>query len=288
VGKTALSIRLARLFDTSIISADSRQCFRELNIGVAKPSHEERSGIRHYFIDTHTISEEVNVAVFESYALKAVSEIFATRDIAIVAGGTGFYVKAFTEGLDQMPAIPDKIRSFVRRNYTEQGLEWLTRELTAKDPGFAATGNMKNPQRMMRALELFLATGRSITSLQSHHVGKRNFRIIYIGLDLPRAELYARINERVDQMMAKGLVEEVRKLLPYRHLNALQTVGYREIFDYLDGNCTLADAVEKIRQHTRNYAKRQLTWFRANEQIRWFKPEDDAQIVAYLRDRIGS
>jgi tRNA dimethylallyltransferase len=289
VGKTALSIELARYFHTEIISADSRQCYRELNIGVAKPAPEELSSVKHHFIDSHSITENIHAAAFEEYALQAAESIFRGHDQLIVTGGTGLYLKAFTSGFDAMPAIPEAIREAVRKIGEEEGTAGLRQKLEKEDPVFAAGNEMQNPQRMMRALEFVRTTGTSIRNYQQKKPAERPFRIITIGLELPREELYARINARVDKMMGDGLLEEVKALLPYKHLNALQTVGYRELFAYLAGEMSLEKAVDKIKQNTRHYAKRQLTWFKADPTIHWFHPGDWEGILVFLASlRLGS
>ncbi len=272
VGKTSIAIQLAAYFNTQIISADSRQCYRELNIGVAKPSAEELARVDHYFINSHSIHENVSAADFESYALDAVEKIFQHHDIAIMVGGTGLYIKAFMEGLDKIPAADEKIREAITNTYREKGFEWLEESLKNEDPEFSITGEMQNPQRMMRALEVKRSTGRSIVAFQSKQKIKRNFNIIQLGLELPRELLYERINNRVDMMIEMGLIDEVKSLIPYKELNALQTVGYKELFCYFDGTSTRAGAIEQIKQNTRHYAKRQMTWFRKDESIVWVEP----------------
>lgn len=282
VGKTALSIQLARYFHTEIISADSRQCYRELNIGVAKPTPEELATVKHHFIDSHSITENLHAAAFEEYALLAAESIFREHDQLIVTGGTGLYLKAFASGFDAMPAIPATIREAVRKIGEEEGLAGLRQMLEKEDPVFAGGEEMQNPQRMMRALEFVRTTGTSIRNYQRAKPKERPFRIITIGLELPREELYTRINARVDKMMADGLLEEVQQLVQFKNLNALQTVGYRELFDYLEGKMSLEKAVEKIKQNTRHYAKRQLTWFKADPNIHWFHPDHWEGILAFL------
>lgn len=275
VGKTAIALHLAKLFSTTIISSDSRQCYRELNIGVAKPETAELEAIHHDFINSHSIHESVNAADFEKYALKSIDKIFEQSDIAIMVGGTGLYLKAFCEGLDKIPEVPFEIREQIIQDYQTNGIEWLIKILEEKDALYAANGNMQNPQRMMRALEIILFTGNSILSYQTHQKEKRNFNIIKIGLELPRLLLYEKINNRVDKMMADGLIEEASTLLPYQHLNALQTVGYSELFDYFNRKITKEKAVELIKQNTRHYAKRQMTWFKKDEEMTWLEPEEN-------------
>ena len=277
-GKTEVALRLAQYFQTSIVSADSRQCFKELNIGVAKPSVEELRSIPHYFINSHSINQEVNAALFEKFALQASKEIFKDHDILVMVGGTGLYIKAFCEGLDDIPPVDESIRSIIQLKYKENGLEWLQEEIKIKDPEFFSTGEMMNPQRLMRALEVVLSTDRSILSFQNRPKEIRHFRIIKMGLQLSRDELYRNINIRTDKMIELGLLEEVKQLLPSIHLNALQTVGYSEIFSYLNAEISLEEAVELIKKNTRHYAKRQLTWFRKDKDIQWINPGDWEQL----------
>lgn len=292
VGKTALSIELAKHFSTDIISADSRQCYIELNIGVAKPGSEELQAVRHYFINSHHITDEVNAAGFEAYALDAVYDIFSRSDIAIMVGGTGLYIRAFCEGLDPVPPSDPLIRERLQKDFDEKGIGYLQEQARKLDPLFFREGEIHNPQRLMRALEVILATGRSIRSFQAGEKKKRDFSIIGINLELPRDLLYSRINARVDQMMADGLLEEARGLWPYRHLNALQTVGYRELFDYLgeagdkEDRALLKKAVEKIKQNTRHYAKRQMTWFRREQGMIHAAP-DPQQVIRLLSEKLS-
>ena len=268
-GKTTVAIELAKKFRSEIISADSRQCYKELNIGVARPSEGELQMVKHYFIGSHSIHDTVNAGSFEQYALQKVNDIFQAHDVAIMVGGTGLYIKAFCEGMDEIPDVPAEIRTSITLNYEKNGLEWLQRETQKKDPAFYEVGEIQNPQRLMRALEIAEATGQSILTFRKGKKEHRDFNIVKIGLELPKEELHRNINARADKMLEAGLVEEVRKLLPYRHLNALQTVGYTEIFDYLDGKTSLKDAVDLVRKNTRQYAKRQMTWFKKDKDINW-------------------
>lgn len=274
VGKTAAAIRLAQKLDTRIISADSRQCYRELTIGVAKPSPAELEAVQHYFINSHSITEEVNAATFEELALQWTMEIFRDRPVAVMVGGTGLYIRAFTNGLDAIPPVDQSIRAHIRDHYEELGLAWLQSEVEKYDPNYYNKGEILNPQRLMRALEVRMGTGQSILSFQNRERRERPFRIKIIGLNLPREQLNQRIHARVDQMMADGLLGEAESLLPYRHHNALQTVGYKELFHYFDegGKETLDQAVTAIKTNTRQYAKRQLTWFHRDLSIRWTDP----------------
>ena len=273
VGKTAAAIRLARHLQTSIISADSRQCYRELNIGVAKPTTAELEAVPHYFINSHSVADEVSAATFEHLALQWTVEAFQHAPAVVMVGGTGLYIRAFTDGLDTIPAVDQSIRSHIRLHYEEHGLGWLQTEIEKYDPAFYAAGEILNPQRLMRALEVRLSTGQSILSFQNREPRQRPFEIVTIGLTLPREELTERIDTRVDEMMKAGLLDEVRSLLPYRAHNALQTVGYKELFHYLDGKTTLEAAVAAIKTNTRQYAKRQLTWFHRDLSVRWTDPE---------------
>lgn len=282
VGKTAIGIQLAKYFNTSIISADSRQCYKELNIGVAKPSAEELQQVYHFFIDSHTISDNLSAADFEKYALNSVYEIFKSNDVAIMVGGTGLYIKSFCEGMDMIPEIPAAVRASVVDGYENFGLEWLKQSIQENDFLYASSGDMQNPQRMMRALEVAISTGNSIISFQKGEKKLRDFDIIKIVLDLPRNKLYERINLRVEAMIKMGLEEEANSLRTFRNLNALQTVGYRELFDYFDGNINLEQALSLIKQNSRHYAKRQLTWFRKDESFHWMPP-DTAAIIEYLK-----
>ncbi|HET6252563.1 MAG TPA: tRNA (adenosine(37)-N6)-dimethylallyltransferase MiaA [Puia sp.] len=274
VGKTAAAIRLAQNKRTSIISADSRQCYRELNIGVAKPARAELDAVHHYFINSHSIRDEVNAAVFEELALNWTAEIFRQSPDAVMVGGTGLYIKAFTDGLDEIPAVNPAIRKQLQVQYQLNGIGWLQQEVQLHDPAFFESGERQNPQRLLRALEVRLSTGRSIVGFRKGAIRQRPFRIRKIGLDLPKEELHRRIHTRVDHMIEQGLVEEVKGLLPYRNHNALQTVGYKEIFEYLDGLCSLDEAIADIKTNTRRYAKRQLTWFRKDPDVRWLHPDD--------------
>jgi len=278
VGKTSLAVQTALHFKTKIISADSRQCFKELNIGVAKPSAAELKQVEHYFISSHSIKDEMNAAVFEQYALEKVNDIFKDNDVAVMVGGTGLYVKSFCNGIDEVPVIDPAIREKIIAGFEWEGLEWLQKEVEKTDPLFFAKGEIKNPQRLMRALEVKLSTGRSIIEFQTQQKKQRDFNIIKIGLELPKEQLHKNINSRVDAMIKAGLLEEVKKLVPCKKLNALQTVGYRELFGHLAGDLLLEDAVEIIKINTRQYAKRQMTWFKKDEEVSWCEPEFDRVI----------
>jgi len=285
VGKTALAIQVAQHFSTEIISADSRQCFKELNLGVAKPSAEELQLVKHHFINSHSINDTLNAAIFEQYALGKAKEIFKQHDIAVMVGGTGLYIKTFADGIDEVPVINLSIREQIIADFEWEGLEWLQKEVATKDPLYFEKGETKNPQRLMRALEVKLSTGKSIIEFQTQQKRNRDFNIIRIGLEIPKEELHKKINSRVDAMMHNGLLEEVKSLVPYKDLNALQTVGYRELFGHLIGDLTLIDAVEAIKINTRQYAKRQLTWFKKDEEVSWCAP-DFAHVMELIKAKI--
>jgi tRNA dimethylallyltransferase len=282
-GKTALAIEWAKELGTFIISADSRQCFRELNIGVAKPTKNQLETVPHYFINSHSLKDEVNASIFEQLALQWSATILEEREVVIMAGGTGLYIKAFSEGLDKMPAIDLIVRQRIRDQYAEEGIKWLQEQIRSLDPVFYERGEILNPHRLMRALEVRLATGRSILSFRTGLKKKRPFDLIKFGLDLPKEELKRNIDKRVDRMIEDGLVEEVRGLLTERKNNALQTVGYREIIQHLDGLISLDEAVNLIKVNTRLYAKRQLTWLRKQDSIHWIYPGDAYSIKKIIK-----
>ncbi len=266
-GKTALSIDLAQRYNTAIISADSRQCYKELDIGVAKPPEAALQSIKHYFINSHSIHDGVNAEVFERYALNAVEEIFRSNDTAIMVGGTGMYIKAFCEGMDEIPQVDVPVRNGIIKAYEENGLSWLQEEIKQKDPAFWQQAEQQNPQRLMRALAVINSTGISITHFRTKQKKERPFRIIKLGIFLPKQQLHYNIDKRVDEMIADGLVDEVQSLYRYRSLNALQTVGYKEIFDHIDNKLSLDEAILQIKHNTKQYAKRQVTWFKKDKMI---------------------
>ena len=273
VGKTSFAIALAQQLKTEIISADARQCYAELNIGVARPNLEELSKLPHHFIASHSVNDTINAQVFENYALAKVDELFNTHPSVVMVGGTGLYIKAFCEGLDMIPEIDPAIREDIIKQYDQLGLRWLQKEVSVKDPLYWAKGEQQNPQRLMRALEVILGTGASIVSFQIKNKVTRPFNIIKIGLELPREQLYERINQRVLTMVENGLEQEVRDLVPKFHLNALQTVGYSEWLPYFEGILTKKKVIENIQQNTRHYAKRQMTWFKKDPEITWHQSD---------------
>jgi tRNA dimethylallyltransferase len=272
VGKTAIAVQLAQHFSTEIISCDSRQCFKELNIGVAKPPPEDLAAVPHHFINSHSIHDTINAAVFENYALEKINQIFQQHDVAVMVGGTGLYIKAFCDGMDEVPQIDEGTRKFINDTYQQNGLEWLQQQVKGSDPLYFEKAEIQNPHRLLRALEVKLSTGRSILEFHTRKKKKRNFDIIKVGLELPRPELVQRINSRVDSMMQEGLLEEVKGLLAFQQLNALQTVGYRELFSFLNNQTSLDEALEAIKLNTRHYAKRQMTWFKKDDEISWAAP----------------
>lgn len=281
-GKTAIAIALAKWLGTCIVSADSRQCYQGMAIGTAQPDAAELAAVKHYFINEFPVTKQLTAADYEQLALGYLNDILASHDTAVVCGGTGLYIKALCEGLDVMPETDAGITQQVEQGYAEHGVTWLQQALAAEDPEFYRRGEIQNPARMMRALSFVRSTGTSILQYRTGDRKERPFNIIKVAPDMERAVLYDRINMRVAIMMQQGLEAEVRSLLPYRHLKNLQTVGYAELFEYLDGNCTLSEAVEKIKQHTRNYAKRQLTWFRRDADVHWLKADDPAIVDRIL------
>lgn len=270
VGKTSFAIALAKAFNTEIISADARQCYKEMNIGVARPSVDELKTVPHHFIASHSITENINASYFENWAMDKVESLFSTKDAIVMVGGTGLYIKAFCEGLDLIPAIDAEIRENIIAQYEKLGMRWLQKEVSVKDPQYWEKGEQKNPQRLMRALEVMLGTGSSIISFQNKKAVERPFKMVKIGLELDREELYQRINDRVLNMIELGLENEVKSLEAFAHLNALQTVGYSEWKDYFEQKISKEKVIENIQQNTRHYAKRQMTWFKRDPAITWF------------------
>ena len=282
-GKTSLSLQLAQYLNTNIISTDSRQCFKELNIGVAKPANEELERVKHYFINSHSIFENVTAQTFEQCALKASEEIFKHNKYAVMAGGTGLYIKAFCEGLDEIPDVDEIIRKEIIEEYNNKGLLWLQNEVKKKDPLFWQAGEQQNPQRLMRALEVFLSSGKSITTFRTQVKKERSFNIIKVGLDISKEQLHSNIDTRIDEMIENGLVNEVESLWTYKNLNALQTVGYKEIFEYFEGSISLKDAIKKIKANTNQYAKRQMTWFKKDKSIYWIKAAQLPLLMSFVK-----
>ena len=268
-GKTAAAIQLAQHFNTVVVSADSRQFFREMSIGTAKPNAEELAAAPHYFINSHSITESFSVGDFERECLVLLEELFQKHQVVIFAGGSGLYIKAICEGFDELPTADPVIRERLNAELAENGLLALQERLKLVDPAYYNEVDTNNPQRVIRAIEVYENSGQPFSSYRTAKTNKRTFNIIKLGLDMPREVLYDRINRRVDMMVADGLVEEVKALLPHRQLNALNTVGYSEIFEYFNGNTDLPTAISMIKQNTRRFAKRQMTWFRKDEGIIW-------------------
>ena len=286
IGKTALAISLAQFYKTEIISADSRQFFKEMNIGTAKPSTEELASAPHHFVDSHSIQTLFSTGDFEVEALKLMKALFKKHEVLIMVGGSGLYIDAVCEGLDELPEIDLNIREQLNQKLANEGIEAIKNQLQELDPIYYEKVDRANPQRMIRGLEVVLSTGKKLSSFLTATKKQRPFQIIKIGLNTDRAILYNRINQRVDLMMAAGQLEEVKSLIPYRAYNALNTVGYSELFDYLEGKTDLTTAVNMIKQNTRRFAKRQLTWFRRDEDTAWYEPTQLDEILKYLQKKI--
>ena len=272
IGKTHLSIALAKELNADIISCDSRQFYKELKIGSAPPSKKNLAEVKHHFIHNLSITEDYNAGKFEIDAIKLIKKLHQTNNTIIAVGGSGLYINAICKGFDKIPKISKQIRERVTVEYRNKGLAWLQKEIKKFDPEFYSNYDTNNPQRLLRALEVFQETGKKISSFKSNKTKERSFKIIKIGLNIERSILYKRIDDRVDIMMKEGLLKEVDSLLNFQQNNALQTVGYREIFGFLNGKNTLERAVEDIKKNTRRFAKRQLTWFRKDKEIKWFEP----------------
>ena len=279
-GKTDLSIRLARHYGAPILSTDSRQFYRGMPIGTAQPLDEQLQAAEHHFIASHDITQELSCGAYETLALERLEQLFRIHDRVIAVGGSGLYVRALCEGMDELPQADPALRKSLNERLQREGVAALAEELRALDPVYYETVDRNNPARVLRAVEVCLQTGRRFSEQRTGRRAARNFQIVKIGVTLPREELYARIDRRVEGMMQAGLEAEARALYPHRALNALQTVGYRELFDYFDGKITRDEAVALIQRNSRRYAKRQLTWFRRDPEIRWFAPDADAEIIA--------
>mgnify|MGYP000202250265 FL=1 len=281
-GKTDLSIRLARRYAAPVLSTDSRQVYRGMPIGTAQPSGDQLQAAEHHFIASHDIKDNLSCGEYEVQALERLEKLFADHDYVVAVGGSGLYVRALCEGMDDLPQADESLRAELGRRLEAEGVGALAEQLRELDPVYYEVVDRSNPARVVRALEVCLQTGRPYSEQRTGERRSRPFGIVKIGVDLPRTELYDRINRRVDQMLADGLEAEVRAMYPYRELNALQTVGYREFFDYFDGRTGYDEAVELIKRNSRRYAKRQLTWFRRDPEIRWFRPDDDDAILEYI------
>ena len=281
-GKTDLSIRLAEHYRAPIISTDSRQFYRGLPIGTAQPTADQLARAEHHFIASHALTDEVNCGSYEVMALERLEELFKAHSTVIAVGGSGLYVRALCEGMDDLPEADEALRKELTHRIESEGLESLCEELKRLDPAYYEQVDRQNPARVQRALEVCLQTGMPYSSLRTGERRERPFEIIKVGVNLPREELYARIDRRVELMMEEGLEAEARAALPYRELNALQTVGYKELFLYFDGEITKEEAVALIQRNSRRYAKRQLTWFRRDEEVAWFRPDEDATIIEHI------
>lgn len=282
VGKTALSIELAKHYNCPVISADSRQFYKEMSIGTAKPSVEEMQGVAHYFIDNISIHDTYNVGQYEREAIDCIGKLFKQHDTIILVGGSGLYINAVMNGVDEFEEIPAEIREQLIKDFEEKGLSFLQEELKSKDEVYYNQVDLNNPQRMMRALEVCMHTKKTYSSFRKKEKKERSFNTINLLINTEREVLYQRVNKRVDKMMEQGLLEEVKNLYPNKHLNALNTVGYKELFEFTDGKITLEEAVHLIKQNSRRYAKRQLTWFNHQGDFESFEPSDLEKIKAYL------
>ena len=282
VGKTAVSLDIAKHFGIPVINADSRQIFKELIIGTARPTETEMQEVRHYFVGILSIDDYYSASLYEQQVLELLDKEFQSHDYALLSGGSMMYIDAVCDGIDDIPTIDDDTRALMKQRLKEEGLEALVEELKRLDPEYYEIVDRQNPRRVVHAFEICVMTGKTYTSFRKRSKKERPFRIIKIGLDRPREELYNRINARVDKMMSDGLLDEVKALYPEKELNALNTVGYKELFDYLDGRWPLKEAVERIKGNTRRYARKQLTWYKKDEQIRWFHPDDKQSIINFI------
>ena len=278
-GKTSFSIKVAQYFRCPVVSADSRQFYREMETGTAKPTTEERAKVPHYFVDFLSVQDEYSAGKFEKEVIPFLEQLFSTHKFVVMTGGSGLFIKAVCEGLDRFPAISENTRNSLQELYQNQGLSGLLEELQAKDPEYFEIVDRKNPRRIIRALEVIHESGQPFSYFRAKTHSNRSFDIFKASLYLPRDELYAKIEARCDNMIRQGLLDEVEKLYPFRHLNALKTIGYREFFPYLEGKISLEEAVQEFKKASRRYAKRQLTWFRGDENVHWYKPDEHQKMV---------
>ncbi len=285
-GKTDAAIHLAQQLNTEIISADSRQFYREIPLGTAAPSKEQLALVPHHFVGNLSLQQDYNVSQYEKEVLELLNTKFCELDVMIMTGGSGLYIDAVCKGIDQLPDPDPEIRKSLQKKWQQLGITALQQQLQQLDPEFYEQVDRQNPKRLLRALEVCLQTGKKYSELRKNNPQERNFRILKIGLSLPREQLYDRINHRVDGMMEEGWLEEAKSVLPFRHLNALNTVGYKELFTYFDGKLTLEEAIEKIKTNTRRYAKRQLTWFRKDKEVHWFSPGDGETILQFVKETL--
>ncbi|MBL7972310.1 MAG: tRNA (adenosine(37)-N6)-dimethylallyltransferase MiaA [Prolixibacteraceae bacterium] len=287
VGKSDISIQLAQYFCSEIISADSRQFFRELCIGTAVPSPEDLKAVPHHFIQTRSIHDYYNVSEYEAEALQLISQLFRNTNPLILTGGSMLYVDTVCKGIDDIPTVDPEIREEVIRWYQKNGMEALRERLLAVDPEYYGIADLNNPKRLLHAVEIHQMTGKPFSSFRKSTVRQRPFHILKIGINQDRQLLYDRINQRVERMMEAGLLEEAKSVYPYRKLNSLNTVGYKELFSFLDGRCSLDEAVDLIKRNSRRYARKQLTWFRRDQEIKWFEPEQIQEIIAYVEHKMS-
>ncbi|MBE6248274.1 MAG: tRNA (adenosine(37)-N6)-dimethylallyltransferase MiaA [Prevotella sp.] len=282
VGKTQLTLELAKHYGIPVINADSRQIYKELKIGTASPTEEQLKQVRHYFVGSKSINEYYNASMYEQEVMQLLESLFTTSPVQMLSGGSMMYIDAVCNGIDDIPTIREDIRTEMKRRYQEEGLEALCEDLKKLDPEHYETVDRQNYRRVIHALEICYQTGKTYTSFRKQTKKERPFKIVKIGLNRNREELYKRINQRVDDMMVQGLLDEARAMTPYREVNALNTVGYKELFDYMDERWSLEEAVERIKGNTRRYARKQLTWYKRDENIRWFHPDQQQEILNYI------
>jgi len=288
IGKTELCIELAESLNTKIISADSRQIYKELNVGTAKPGNEELQRVPHHFISTKSIHDYYTAGMFELDVLELLENLFNKHNQIIMTGGSGLYINAVCEGIDALPRVDPEIRNKLIEQYEKEGIQSLRHDLKRLDPEYYEVADLKNPKRLLKALEITVMTGKPYSSFLTRPKKERPFNILKIGLNKDREELYEIINKRVDKMIDNGLLEEVKELYKHKGLNALNTVGYKELFEYLDGNISFKRAIELIKRNTRRYAKRQITWFSKDEEIKWFHPDEKENIREYIQQYLGT
>lgn len=286
VGKTELSLSIAEAYHTSIVSADSRQLYADIKIGTAAPTAEQLARVPHYFVGTLDLHDYYSAAQYEMEVLKKLEELFRENDVVVLTGGSMMYIDAVCKGIDDIPTVDNETRQLMLERYEQEGLERLCAELKLLDPEYYQIVDLKNHKRVIHALEICYMTGKTFTSFRTQTQKERPFEILKIGLKREREELYERINRRVDIMMEEGLLEEARRVYPFRQLNSLNTVGYKELFNYLDGTWELPFAIEKIKQNSRIYSRKQMTWFKRDQHITWFHPEDTAEVMSFLQKNI--
>lgn len=286
VGKTDLSIKIAEKYGSPIISADSRQLYSDLKIGTAAPTEEYLKRVKHYFVGTLKLTDYYSAAQYESEAISLLEELFKSNNTILLTGGSMMYIDAICKGIDDIPTVDSETRQMMMEKYEKEGLDRLCAELKLLDPEYYSTVDLKNPKRVIHALEICYMTGKTYTSFRTGNKKQRPFDIIKIGLCRDREELYERINKRVDIMIKEGLVDEVKSVYEYRKLNSLNTVGYKEIIQYLEGNCTLEFAIEKIKQNSRIYSRKQMTWFKRDNDITWFHPDKEEEIMEFIESKL--